>query len=55
MKQYTIKLEEDLTVFYKSIAKAAGRSVEDILADTLQKTAEMMLRKFIINCLDSDN
>ena len=45
VKKYVIKIDGDLAVFFEHIAKAAGRDVEDVLADTLYKMAEILLRE----------
>ena len=39
MKEYKIRLPAETAAFYEKVAKQAGRSIEQVLSDTLFKLA----------------
>ena len=45
MKKYTIEIDDHLSLLYEGIAQVAGLAAEAVLADTLFKMAEMLLRE----------
>ncbi len=45
MKKYTIALDKPEAEFYMRIASVAGRPIEDILSNTLEKVVELIARQ----------
>ena len=45
MKKYTIRIDDDLSNLFEIIAETAGRTTEDVLADTLYKMVGIILRE----------
>ena len=44
MKIYIVEIDDDLSLLFEGVAKAAQRSVEEVLADTVYKMADIILR-----------
>ena len=47
MNEYQIKLKKDVAVFYEKRAKLSGKSIEQILSDSLYKMCEILVRHCI--------
>lgn len=45
MKKYVVEIDDDLSLLFEGIAKTVQRSVEEVLADTLYKMADIILRR----------
>ena len=45
MREYKIKLDNEIAVIYEEIAKICNKSIEEVLEDTLYKVIEITNRK----------